>query len=93
MPHEAIEALLVQTEEAHGVYETAELNGVYDQDWAQWYARYAVEHGMGDLVGHPVSADDLARLLETAFADFKSIQPAPAEGWAAYIAERIAAGL
>ena len=37
---EAVTALLVQAEGAHGVYETTELHGVYDQDWARWYAAY-----------------------------------------------------
>ena len=57
----ALEALLAETEAAHGAYETTELNGVYDQEWPRWYAAYAVEHGIGEiLVGHAVSSDDLA---------------------------------
>ena len=90
---DAIAALLVETESAHGVYETTVLNGIYDQDWPQWYATYAVEHGMGDLVGHPVTAEDLGAFLETAFAEFKGVEPAQPDGWAAYIGQRIAAEL
>ena len=60
---EAVNALLVQTMEAHGRYEESELNGVYDQEWARWYAAYAVEHGIGSLIGHDVTADQLRQFL------------------------------
>jgi hypothetical protein len=92
-PTEAIAKLLEETEAAHGAYETAELNGVYDQDWAQWYASYAVEHGLGDLLGRPADADSLAALLSDGFAAFEREDPRPTEGWAAYLAQRIAADL
>ena len=58
-----IDALLVQAGEAHGRYEETELNGVYDQEWPRWYAAYAVEHGIGDVLGHPVTTDRLAAFL------------------------------
>jgi hypothetical protein len=90
---ESITALLVQSERAHGVYESTELGGVYDQDWPRWYAAYAVEHGIGTLVGHDVTTDELASFLASSYEDFRGIEPAPAEPWAAYIARRIAADL
>ena len=46
---EAIIALLGRTEEAHGAYERAELDGVYDEDWPRWYATYAVDNGIGAM--------------------------------------------
>ena len=90
---EAITALLVQSEQAHGVYERTELNGVYDQDWPRWYAAYAIEHGIGALVGREVTADELAAVLTGSYDNFRQIDPAPAEPWAAYIARRIATEL
>jgi hypothetical protein len=90
---EALAALLTESEAAHGVYETAELNGVYDQAWPSWYAAYAIDHGIGALVGHPIAADKLAEFLASTFADFKEIEPNPSEGWAAYAARRIMAEL
>jgi len=90
---DAIARLLEQTEAAHGEYETAELSGVYDQDWPRWYAAYAVEHGLGDLLGHPVDAEPLAALLVERFAAFEHADPKPSDGWAAYLAERIAVEL
>ena len=86
---EAVSALLAQTEQAHGVFETTELNGVYDQGWPRWYAVYAVEHGIGALVGKLVTIDRLAAFLGGAFSEFKGLEPTPAEGWAAYTARRI----
>jgi hypothetical protein len=90
---QAIEALLTEAEAAHGVYEAKELGGVYDEEWAAWYAAYAVEHGIGDLVGHPVTADELERFLASAFTEFQGLDPKPTEPWAAWIARRAAAEL
>ena len=89
----AIDALLAETGAAHGVFETTELNGVYDQEWPRWYAAYAVEHGIGDLIGHPVSADRLAEYLRSTNVEFEQTEPKPTEPWAAYTARRIAAEL
>ena len=90
---EAIETLLIQAEQAHGAYEMTELNGVYDQDWPRWYAAYAVEHGIGALVGREVTADQMATFLATGYAEFQRIEPKPAEAWAAWVARRLAADL
>ena len=86
---EAVRALLDEAEAAHGVSETTELNGVYDQAWPSWYAAHAVEHGIGVLLGHPVSTETLAELLGRAFKDFKDTEPTPTEPWAVYAAQRI----
>jgi hypothetical protein len=90
---EAVSALLSETEAAHGVFETTELNGVYDQDWPRWYATYAVEHGIGDLLGQLVTVDRLAQFLASTFDDFKAAEPNPTEPWVAWTARRITAEL
>jgi len=87
----AIEALLTETEAAHGVYETTELGGVYDEAWAGWYAAYAVGHGIADLVGHPVTADELERFLGRTFTELKGLDPTPSEPWAAWTARQLVA--
>ena len=89
----AIEALLSETEAAHGVHETTELGGVYDEEWAEWYAAYAIEHGIAELVGHPVAADELARFLASTFTGFKGLDPNSSEPWAAWTARRMTAEL
>jgi hypothetical protein len=88
-----INVLLVETGEAHGRYEAAELGGVYDQAWPRWYAAYAVEHGIGDLIGHPVTTDELAAFLRSSNLDLERIEPELREPWATYTARRIAAEL
>ncbi len=93
MDIEAINALLIQTEEAHGVFEETELKGVYDREWSNWYAAYVVEHGIGALVGHTITTELLARFLETTNIEFERAEPRPDEPWPAYTAARIAADL
>jgi hypothetical protein len=87
----ALEALLAETEAAHGVYEKTELKGVYDQDWPRWYAEYAVDHGVGALLGHSITADELARFLTASWEEFRQAEPRPSEPWTAYMARRLAA--
>jgi hypothetical protein len=89
---DTINALLVQAQEAHAVYEANELNGVYDQDWPRWYATYAVDHGVGQLLGRDFTADELESFLASSYRDFQRAEPQD-EPWAAYTARRIAAEL
>ena len=86
----ALEALLTETEKAHGAYETTELNGVYDQEWPRWYAVYAVEHGLGEIIGRPVSADELAEFLTTSWSALQRADPKPSEPWTTSLARRMA---
>jgi hypothetical protein len=88
-----LEALLAETEAAHGAYETTELNGVYDQDWPRWYAAYAVEHGIDGIVGRAVSADELAELLTVSWSALQESDPKPSGPWTTSIARRLAAEL
>jgi hypothetical protein len=88
---EEISALLARTEAAHGVYERAELNGVYDTEWPQWYATRAVELGIGDIVGRSITAAELAVFLVACWAEFERTEPRPSEPWATYTARRLAA--
>ena len=90
---EAIEALLVRAAAAHGEFEATELQGVYDQAWPRWYATYAVEHGIGALVGHPVTIDRLAEFLASSNAEYERTEPQAREPWATYTARRITADL
>jgi hypothetical protein len=85
-----ISALLGRAEQAHARYEATELNGVYDREWPRWYAEYAVENGLDDLLGHAVTAEELAAFLASSNTDFEQMEPRPSEPWAAYTARRIA---
>jgi hypothetical protein len=86
---DAISALLAETEAAHGAFEATELKGVYDQDWPRWYAAYAVEHGLGEKLGHEVSRDQLAEFLVTSYAAFEKADAKANEPWTAFVARRM----
>jgi len=87
-----LEALLGETEAAHGAYETTELNGVYDEQWPQWYAAYAVDHGIGAVLERDVTAGELGGILATAYQDFQATDPGPTDSWSTYVARRIVEG-
>lgn len=92
-PTAAVEALLTQAEQAHAEFESTELDGVYDQGWPRWYATYAVEHGIGAILGGGVTIDRLAGFLASSNLAFERTQPKLLESWAAYAARRITAEL
>jgi hypothetical protein len=55
--------LLQRASAAHGEYETTVLNGVYDQEWPIWYAQWAVEQGLNNLVGSSMTAQEWSNVL------------------------------
>jgi hypothetical protein len=89
----AVAALLRDAEQAHAVYEADVLNGVYDEAWPRWYATYAVEHGLGEIIGRDVGVDALTTFLTESYAEFAAADPKSAEPWADHIGTRIAAEL
>jgi hypothetical protein len=88
-PQKAIAALLSQTGSAHGVYEERELNGVYDQNWPDWYAAYLLQHGIGDLLNASITVESLSRLLKQYDQDYK--RERPSVGWPDFYAQRLLA--
>jgi hypothetical protein len=86
-----ITMLLDQAGAAHGRYETTELKGVYDQDWARWYAAHVVEQGLSALLDHTVTAEQVAAFFTSSFEDYK--RDGITENWSAYTARRLQAEL
>lgn len=84
---QTIAALLREAGAAHGAYEARELNGVYDQNWPDWYAAYLLEHGLGDLLGAAVSADHLSGALNACDEAYK--RERPPEVWPEVYAARL----
>ncbi len=87
---DALEALLTETQAAHGVYEATELAGVYDEAWPRWYAEYAVDHGIGEALGRAITADELAGLLARWWAESQGEDASPLGPWPAAAARRLA---
>ena len=79
--------LLAAAGRAHGKYEQTVLNGVYDRDWARWYAGYVVEQGISALLGHAVTVDQVAKFFTGSFAEYQRDQIA--EAWDSYTARRM----
>ncbi len=78
--------LLGETLAAHSAYETTELDGVYDQQWPAWYARYLVEHGIETLLDRAVTTEELAALLAACDAAYKGEN---ATSWPDFYARRL----
>ena len=79
--------LLQQAGAAHGEYETRVLNGVYDQQWAGWYAKWLVDNGINTLLGTSFEAEALGTLLYDLNEELK--QSNTSENWAQYTAPRL----
>lgn len=89
----AVAELLRRAELAHAEHEAKDLGGVYDQEWPRWYASYAVDHGLAEILGHEVTGDRLTAFLADSYAEFASADPRPSTPWAEHTASRITAEL
>ncbi len=69
----AIAALLREAELAHGAYQTDVLGGVFDADWAAWYATYLLDHGLGDHhhCAGSLEVEDLSAMLTRLAAEYE----------------------
>jgi hypothetical protein len=86
----AIEDFLVRAERAHGAYEATELNGVYDAEWPRWYASWAVENGINEVLSRPVDADELAGLLASSWDELQRGETTSPDSWSTFAARRLA---
>mgnify|MGYP000188557401 FL=1 len=66
---------LAAAQAAHAEYEATTLNGVYDQQWADWYAEYLLAHGWNDLFSQSWAADSLTAALRQADAAHRATAP------------------
>ena len=93
----AIEALLVETEAAHAVFERDELGGVVngrrEGPWTAWYANYAVDHGLGEALGREVAASEVAAFMTTAWDEVTASGSKPDAPWSTWMARRLASDL
>ncbi len=82
-----VEYLLIQAEQAHGQYERTILNGVYDQNWAIWYANYTIDQGMEKVLNRSFSGEQLSQFLSQSYEQYKAEQSQ--KTWAAYTAQKL----
>ena len=79
---------LKATADAHFVYETNELNGVYDEQWSEWYAAYLLAHDWNTACGREWNQATLAEELRRCHADHRA--DAPEMPWIEFYAARFA---
>lgn len=79
--------LLQRASMAHGKYETEQLNGVYDQQWAPWYAGWLIDHGINQALGTDFETDGFGQLLYDLNESHK--RERTGENWAQYTARRL----
>jgi len=66
-----VESLLMQAEQAHGQYEQTVLDGVYDQDWAIWYANFVIDQGIEKVLGRSFSGERLSQFSARVMSSIK----------------------
>ena len=74
--------------DAHFVYETNELGGVYDEQWSDWYATYLLAHNWNANFTRVWTRDDLAATLRELNAAQRA--GAPDTPWIEFYAARLA---
>ncbi len=63
MSEKSISELLSRAGAAHHTYEQTVLQGAYDPEWPTWYAEYAIEHGLNELLPRAMTVSELSQFL------------------------------
>ncbi|MEM7128314.1 MAG: hypothetical protein AAF702_18425 [Chloroflexota bacterium] len=87
MQHQKLTDLLTSAGSAHHTYEQTELRGVYDQEWASWYANHIIDHGLHDLVGQSIRTEELGPLMSQ-ISELHQ-QSEQSEDWAEFTATKL----
>lgn len=86
-PTEQVNQLLEGAKAAHSEYERTVLNGVYDQDWAAWYAQWIIDHGLNTVLRTTFDAEPLGQLLSDINEAHQ--QTGRDQPWTAFTADRL----
>lgn len=84
---EKLAKLLSDAQNAHHDYETTELEGVFDEQWPQWYADFLMSNGFADLLAVEADMDQLASRLSEISQRHKAERID--ESWADYTAHNL----
>lgn len=77
--------LLKQASGAHFEYETTVLHGVYDQQWAEWYAQHLIDHEANAVLNCTWTVDEWTARLRRADASHRA--HASDQAWLPYYVE------
>ncbi|MBD1856005.1 MULTISPECIES: hypothetical protein [Leptolyngbya] len=83
----AIALLLTQADQAHHDYEQSVLKGLYDQDWADWYAEYVIQNGLSELLEQEVTVQQVSQFFTQSYEAYKGKKSG--ESWADYTAKEM----
>jgi hypothetical protein len=86
-----ISSLLSQAGMAHHEYEQNILKGVYDREWAIWYADYVLTNGLNKLLKTSITVEQLTQLLVQTNSQYEAENPT--QNWSDYTAEKICSSL
>lgn len=75
---------LQATADAHFVFETNELNGIYDEQWSDWYAAHLLGQDWNSYFARAWSQETLAEELRRCHAAHRA--ETPDTPWIAYYA-------
>lgn len=84
-----LQQALAKASAAHFEYETNTLQGVYDQQWAEWYAEFMLAHGWNDMCAQEWNVAALAATLRQLDQEYRA--QAPQNSWQEFYAARFAA--
>jgi hypothetical protein len=76
--------LLRRAQATHHDFESVELGGERDEQWAAWYAEYLLDSGLAGLLGNQPDVDELSEALDQSSKAFKAAG-SPGD-WAAFTA-------
>lgn len=82
-----LSALLQQAKDAHQQFEKVELGGIFDEQWAAWYADFLVSSGLPGLLGSEPDIDQLTTRINEISRRHKAERTA--ESWADYTAREL----
>lgn len=80
--------LFVKTVWAHHEHQERDLNGVYNVNWAPWYASFLIDNGVGDVIGYEIDEESLTQFLVD--VDKKYRREKPNQEWPVYYAIQLA---
>lgn len=80
--------LFVKTVWAHHEHQETVLNGVYNVNWAPWYASFLIENGVGDVLGYEMDEDSLTQFLVEVDKSYR--REKPNQEWPVYYAIQLA---
>lgn len=83
--YKKLKKLLREAALKHHTYEQNELNGKYDEMWADWYAEFLINNGIEELIDEKLNKNELKEILNEVTEKFK--QSDYKQDWGDFVAQ------